>query len=188
MGYMVPEVFQSRWLAVDTSHGVQIIPEKVATLTQERYDQVQDLLDTRQTPLLVIELLPELADYCDSRTAEVYDVDQCFGWLARLTAPGYMDSTDWCFGATEQDALESLCDMHGACGSDDDECFCGRCERWTVVVGNVGTVYNGLDEEEARKEYKQAVASAALPGGRDSGETVTLCRDEEIVEDSNPAE
>lgn len=39
-----------------------------------------------------------------------------FGWGARLSAPGYMDCTDWIGPfSTEQEAVEELYEMYGEC-------------------------------------------------------------------------
>jgi hypothetical protein len=35
------------------------------------------------------------------------------GWLARLSAPGYMDCTDWTAHETEQDAIDYLIETYG---------------------------------------------------------------------------
>ncbi len=57
--------------------------------------------------------------------------------------------------------------------------------EWEVVVGNVGTVYSGPDEDEARAihgEYRQGGDY-----GRAAGEEVTLIHNGEIVDDSTAA-
>lgn len=65
-------------------------------------------------------LTPE--EYAEHRgneeAAEAYgvdseDVETVFGWSARLSAPGYLDCTDW-IGVfeTEEAALEALAEMY----------------------------------------------------------------------------
>ena len=46
------------------------------------------------------------------------------GWFARLSAPGYLDSTDW-MGPfkTEEEAIQALKDQYGDDDFDDDEEF-----------------------------------------------------------------
>jgi hypothetical protein len=50
-------------------------------------------------------------------------------WGARMTAPGYMDSTEWSVASTRQGAIDALCEYHGAVQ-------CPRC----------GEVYNGSED------------------------------------------
>ena len=52
--------------------------------------------------------------------------------------------------------------------------------EWEVVVGNVGTVYSGPSEEEARAVYSEYEMGR---GGRATGEPVTMMHDGEIVEE-----
>lgn len=65
---------------------------------------------------------------------------------------------------------------------EDPECECDHCgERiepaypctWSVVVGNIGTVYQGR-EEGARECYAEYVDDSRIGIGRAAGETVTL--------------
>lgn len=55
--------------------------------------------------------------------------------------------------------------------------------KWEVVVGNVGKVYDDLSEEGAKATYKAYVDISKSGDGRAGGETVTLLRDDEIVEE-----
>jgi len=40
------------------------------------------------------------------------DVENIFGYGARLSAAGYMDSTEWCVFKTEREALQYLLDTY----------------------------------------------------------------------------
>ena len=51
---------------------------------------------------------------------------------------------------------------------------------YQVLVGNVGTVYSGLDGVEAVQTYMIYIDRSNM-GGRAYGETVTLIREGEIV-------
>lgn len=62
--------------------------------------------------------------------------------------------------------------------------------EYQVVVGNVGTVYNGDDREEAERvfhTYREASVSQEV-ASRASGEPVTLFCDGEIEREHNPRE
>lgn len=58
--------------------------------------------------------------------------------------------------------------------------------QWQVVVGNVGTVFDGGNGFEARQEYAEYVAISKAPHGRASGEEVVLFRDGEIELEYQP--
>lgn len=47
-------------------------------------------------------------------------------------------------------------------------------DRWQVVVGNIGTVYDGVDEEEARHHYEEYVGQSMTGMGRAGNEEVVL--------------
>ncbi len=53
--------------------------------------------------------------------------------------------------------------------------------RYDVVVGNIGTVYSGEDEDAARTQYAHYEANSRAGYGRAGGEDVTLLEDGEIV-------
>lgn len=54
---------------------------------------------------------------------------------------------------------------------------------FTVQVGNVGTVYSGKSELDARKAFKDYVKASLLQQGRAAGEDVTLLKDDEIIKE-----
>ena len=55
-------------------------------------------------------------------------------------------------------------------------------KKYQVIVGNIGTVYDGDDEVEAKKEYYSWIEQTER-GGRASGEPVTLMIDGEPTEE-----
>ena len=71
---------------------------------------------------------------------DAHDVDTVSGWFCRLSAPGYMDATDWSGPYdTEEEAREAIREGYGACdkcGEDllETEDRCPSCEPFTVVV------------------------------------------------------
>lgn len=60
-------------------------------------------------------------------------------------------------------------------------CYGEPLDRWTVLVGNVGTVYTGTDESEARRLYADWVDYSGNDAMRAYGETVTLMRGDDIA-------
>ena len=52
--------------------------------------------------------------------------------------------------------------------------------HWQVIVGNIGTVYDGANGFTARQDYDAYVGLSRAPYGRASGESVVLFRGGEI--------
>lgn len=62
--------------------------------------------------------LADFRDYVEGTIDEDQDMPELqTGWLARLSAPGYMDCTDWSIHPSKAAALEYLAETYG----DDDE-------------------------------------------------------------------
>lgn len=95
MSFMQQEIELGEWLEIETSHGTEIIPR----------DLVGELPDD-------IELAAELvADYVQGD--RITAIAERKGYGARLSAPGYMDCTDWGVYDTESEARDSLTEMYG---------------------------------------------------------------------------
>ena len=60
--------------------------------------------------------------------------------------------------------------------------------RFQVVVGNLGTVYDGHDEETAYESFGEYCGLSSDDYGRCGGETVTLMCDGEVVEEFDPSD
>jgi len=61
--------------------------------------------------------------------------------------------------------------------------------KYQVIVGNVGTVYDGDDKEQALKDYRACISlSRDCVAGRMSGEQVTLFEDGEILKEHIPSD
>jgi len=55
----------------------------------------------------------ELEPFAQFAEGEVFSATLKHGWIARLSAPGYMDSTDWSAFATFDEAAQYLIDTYG---------------------------------------------------------------------------
>lgn len=53
--------------------------------------------------------------------------------------------------------------------------------QYSVVVGNVGTVYTGTDRREALAEFEACKGASIGNVGRMAGESVTLFEDSDIL-------
>jgi len=103
--FMKPEIYQGEAYEVDGSGGITVVP----------FDLVGDL------GLVVGESMDEddesfklaAAALKDFVEGEIWRIELSEGWLARLSAPGYMDSTEWSIYDSKQEAEEELKIMYG---------------------------------------------------------------------------
>lgn len=95
MAFMQPYVYRADYFVVETSIGSEIVPADVIGRTCATAAEA-------------------FADYCEG---SIVDPDECVpiknGFLARLSAPGYMDCTDWSAHETEAEARAYLVDTYG---------------------------------------------------------------------------
>lgn len=82
--FMEPEIEQGWWYIVETNNGTEYIPTDV--MSEE-------------------EIIKEYG-------VDPEDIEEMEGWGARLSAPGYMDATDWVVFDTEEEAMEYLLDTY----------------------------------------------------------------------------
>jgi hypothetical protein len=93
--FMQPEVYRGDYFSVNTSAGTEVVPCDVIGRTMDVH--VEALLN-------YLEGTPDDPDEtCAVQT----------GWLARMSAPGYLDCTDWTAHATEEAARAYLVDTYG---------------------------------------------------------------------------
>jgi hypothetical protein len=74
-------------------------------------DDCRDWLDAQAD-----EFMQPVAEYLDASEAREFtdDTTASAGWYSRLSAPGYLDCTDWSGPyETESEALEALYEMFG---------------------------------------------------------------------------
>lgn len=88
--FMQPNIYKGRAYIVETTYGTEVVPH--------------DLVGDGYTPLM---------GYLDGTPYEDQELVIKEGYLARLSAPGYMDCTEWSFHDTEEEALAYLEDMYG---------------------------------------------------------------------------
>ena len=115
MGFMEPQAEHMHAWHVDTMTGGEIVPADLVGMLPTA-DGLQDYLDA-----------PALTD--DDGNLEMTLET---GWYARLSAPGYLDCTDW-HGPepTEEAALAALAEALDACPTCFEQCWDGPnpCEQ-----------------------------------------------------------
>lgn len=139
--FMQPQVVKDDVLVVETDDGTVYIPASEARglMTQARTSSPE-------------EMNSAVAEFLDLDTDAVLDVSIEKGkFLARASAPGYMDKTDWSMFDTEIEAWEYLIDM-------DASLF-----TWTVELTadaeEGGTAHIYMDSDAAAKAMQDAVSS-----------------------------
>ena len=92
MTFMQQQIRLDRWFEVETEQGTSFIP--------------QDLIGKTLNPSK-----SDVADYVEGN--EIYSIKVIDGYGARLSAPGYLDCTEWNVFKTEQEAREWLISLEG---------------------------------------------------------------------------
>lgn len=101
MSFMVPVVESEDYYSVDCNHGeTHIVPVSASG---------------------IVQTAGELADYVEGEIDEPEaEIVPQTGFLCQMTAPGYMDQTEWTAFETEIEAWEYLIETQGnSCGDDE---------------------------------------------------------------------
>lgn len=101
MSHMVPTIEQAEYYAIETDNGTEIVPLDVCGTVAATADLADYLQGSPDDP----EEQPEL----------------CTGWLWRLSAPGYLDCTDWSAADSEEEAARDCLEMFGSQDGEPEE-------------------------------------------------------------------
>ena len=110
MSFMQPEIIKQRWLMIDGPNGTEYIP---ADLIGEPH--LGGFSEAKRAEFVKGDdyaryLFAQAEDYRENRS--FYSCEFVDGFGARLSAPGYMDATDWAIFDTEAEAVKYLVDQH----------------------------------------------------------------------------
>lgn len=95
MSFMQPQVYLGEYFRVNTSAGTEFVPCDIIGRTMAVHVEA-------------------LANYLEGKPDDPEECcDVSTGWLARLSAPGYLDCTDWTAHKTEAEARAYLVEMYG---------------------------------------------------------------------------
>lgn len=111
MSFMQPQIEFGVWIEVDGCDGTDWIPPGVTTLPDEA-DFDEDAY--------LAACIDAVRDYTRSR--KVYNVTERRGYGVRLSAPGYMDCTEWSVFDTEAECRDHLAEFWEVCPD------CGDCD------------------------------------------------------------
>jgi hypothetical protein len=114
MAFMLPVIEHGAWFVLDGDQGGCVVP----------VDVVGDVATD------------DVAAFADYYTigGSIDSVERREGWCSRLSAPGFMDATDWTLHDTEAEARAYLRETHEVCPftgddllDDDGGCDCMLC-------------------------------------------------------------
>lgn len=104
--FMQKQIYRAGYYEVDTSCGTEIVPADVCNLIGDPY------------PIPVAELCA--LGYLEGKPFDLAALAPMqTGWLARMSAPGYMDCTSWGVYKTAEEASADLDAMYGDDNEDD---------------------------------------------------------------------
>ena len=106
--FMKPQIEFGEWLEVDGACGIEAVPaDLIGGLSWMKYDFDYDT-DCMEEDSDLRNVLDALEDFIESNLDDVTSIQLIEGYGARLSAPGYMDSTSWTVFKTREDAEEFL--------------------------------------------------------------------------------
>jgi hypothetical protein len=107
--FMHPTVQQADYFMVETEQGTDYVPADVVRLPFDVNFKARGCFDedSPEFPALVDALQPYVTG------SDISEVSPRSGWLARYSAPGYLDCTDWSAHDSEREAWEDLIRTHG---------------------------------------------------------------------------
>jgi hypothetical protein len=118
MGHMQIETRLTTWVEVDAYSGTTFIPADVFSADEGK--AIHDFIDG-ESDELTEEVRDALDAYVEGGGESVRSVSVRGGWGARLSAPGYLDCTEWSVFDTEEEARESVAEMYGEDEEDEED-------------------------------------------------------------------
>lgn len=123
MGFMEPEITRDLFVAIDGAHGITNVPADVlnaACLAGLRKRAAGSSRTEFNASELDSATLRRVAEFYDGPADSIESVALVEGIFARLTAPGYLDATDWNGPfESERAAREFLAETYGLDEGDD---------------------------------------------------------------------
>ncbi len=103
--FMQPEVVEGDWYEIDGAEGTVFLPIDILGTIPA----VEDYLN-RDDDEITDDVARALSEFV---MGEVWTIEKRHGFGARLSAPGYLDATDWSVYDTEEEARADLEQMYG---------------------------------------------------------------------------
>lgn len=114
MGFMQHQVTNKRtWVEIDGTHGTTFVDAEDASEVLAALEARADANDDEDEEAI------ELAETYYDGTVQTVTLREGYG--ARLSAPGYLDCTDWSVYATAEEAEAALQEQYDGDDEDDEE-------------------------------------------------------------------
>ena len=107
MPFMKLECYETDYYEIDGPMGIDVVPA----------DNAEDLNPSEFDASGPIPLA--LRDYCEN--TQFWTIERKHGWLARYSAPGYMDCTPWVVGKTRERAEGYAREYYGDDSDENEE-------------------------------------------------------------------
>lgn len=110
--FMKPDISRGDYLEIDGDNGIVTVPMETVETTIELDHDIE--WDYEDMGLDQMEEVAGIYQNCVAGHAEPHSVEIKNGYIYRLSANGYMDSTDYHTAETEEEALKNLLEMADA--------------------------------------------------------------------------
>lgn len=110
--FMQPQIEFGTWYEVETNNGTFFLPSDIVPSTAVDFcDACADgLHEADEIPATVACDLLQYLEVSDAN--DIQSLERRDGWGARLSAPGYMDCTEWSVYDSEDEARAELSQMY----------------------------------------------------------------------------
>jgi hypothetical protein len=112
MPFMKQQIIFATWYEVDTTHGIFSIPTDVVGNLEYDEEQEDYTEESKEALLQYLEVF---------KTSDIHSIEERKGYGARLSAPGYMDCTEWTVFNTEDEAQAYLDENYPEDEEEEDE-------------------------------------------------------------------
>ena len=106
--FMKPQIEFGEWLEVDGACGIVAVPADLVYIPKWMIPDFDYDTDGMEEDSDLRNVLDSVEDFIESNVDDVTSIQLIEGYGARLSAPGYMDSTSWTVFKTREDAEEFL--------------------------------------------------------------------------------
>jgi squalene cyclase len=117
MSFMQQEIFETDWIEIGTTHGTYFVPADYLSYVVDylKDESIEDVLE-------MDAVRRDLLQYTEAYKPEhILSVELRHGFGTRMSAPGYLDCTEWSVFDTEAEAAAYLEEYYGDEDEDGDE-------------------------------------------------------------------
>jgi hypothetical protein len=103
-------IYKGDFYLVDGRNGTDMVPADLVDIDIPVGCEIRN--DDPETADVFADAVAKLRDFVESPRG-IQSIERHEGFYGRYSAPGYMDATDWSWGATEDEVREELDRMYG---------------------------------------------------------------------------